>query len=67
MLYSALGAALCTGLYLGIGLVFREQIDRALALVEQSSKITIVVIAAAIALYFVVKWWRRRSSVKVSG
>lgn len=66
LLYSALGAALWTGLYLGIGLVFREQIDRALALVEKSGKIAIVVIAAAIAVYFVVRWWRRRSSAKAS-
>jgi membrane protein DedA with SNARE-associated domain len=63
LLYSALGAALWTALYLGIGLVFHEQIDRALILVEQSGKVAIVLIAAAIALYFVVKWWRRRRSV----
>jgi membrane protein DedA with SNARE-associated domain len=67
LLYSALGAALWTALYLGIGLVFRKQIDRALGLVEQSGKVAIVVVAAAIAVYFVVKWWRRRRSVKVSG
>ena len=63
LLYSALGAALWTALYLGIGLVFHKQIDRALLLVEQSGKVAIVVIAAAIAMYFVVKWWRRRRSV----
>lgn len=67
VLYSALGAALWTALYLGIGLVFRKQIGRALALVEQSGKIAIVVVAAAIAVYFVVRWWRRRRSVKASG
>ena len=63
LLYSALGAALWTALYLGIGLVFHKQIDRALVLVEQSGKVAIVLIAAAIAMYFVVKWWRRRRSV----
>lgn len=67
LLYSALGAALWTALYLGIGLVFREQTDRALALVERSGKTAIVVIAAAIAVYFAVKWWRRRRSLKGSG
>ena len=66
LLYSALGAALWTALYLGIGLVFRQQIDRALALVEQSGKVAIVVIAAAFAVYIAVRWWRRRSSVKAS-
>jgi membrane protein DedA with SNARE-associated domain len=67
LLYSALGAALWTALYLGTGLVFRKQIDRTLALLEQSGKIAIVVVAAAIAVYFVVKWWRRRKSVKSAG
>jgi membrane protein DedA with SNARE-associated domain len=67
LLYSALGAALWTGLYLGVGLAFREQIDRALALVERSGKVAIAVIAAAIAAYFVVRWLRRRRSVKVPG
>jgi membrane protein DedA with SNARE-associated domain len=62
LLYSALGAALWTALYLGIGLVFHKQIDRALLLVEQSGKVAIVLIAAAIAIYFVVKWRRRRRS-----
>ena len=64
LLYSGLGAVLWTALYLGIGLAFREQIGRALALIEQSGKVAIVVVAAAIGMYFVVKWWRRRSSVK---
>jgi membrane protein DedA with SNARE-associated domain len=67
LLYSALGAALWTGLYVGIGLVFRKQIDRVLAFVERSGKVAIVMIAASIAVYFVVKWWRRRRSVKASG
>ena len=62
LLYSALGAALWTALYLGIGLVFHKQIDRALLLVEQSGKVAIVVIVAAIAIYFLVKWRRRRRS-----
>jgi membrane protein DedA with SNARE-associated domain len=67
LLYSALGAALWTALYLGIGVIFRTQIGQALALLEQSGKVAIAVIAAAIAAYFVVKWWRRRRSVKASG
>lgn len=64
---SALGAALWTALYLGIGLVFREQVARALHMVERSGKVAIGVIAAAIAVYFLVRWWRRRSSIKASG
>ena len=66
LLYSALGAAAWTALYLGIGIVFRNQIGRVLVLVERSGKVAIVVIAAAIAVYFLVRWWRRRRSLDAS-
>ena len=66
LLYSALGAALWTGLYLGIGLVFGEQIDEVLVLVERSGKVAVVVIVVAI-VYFAVRWWRRRRSLKAPG
>jgi membrane protein DedA with SNARE-associated domain len=66
LLYSALGAALWTALYLGIGFMFREQVERVLVLFERSGKVAFALIALAIAAYFVVKWWRRRRSVKKS-
>ena len=66
LLYSAVGAALWTGLYLGIGLVFSEQIDEVLVLVERSGKVAVVVIVVAI-VYFAVKRWRRRRSLKAPG
>jgi len=66
LLYSAVGAALWTGLYLGIGLVFSEQIDAVLVLVERSGKVAVVVIVLAI-VYFAVRWWRRRRSLKAPG
>ena len=66
LLYSAVGAALWTALYLGIGLVFSEQIDEVLALVERSGKVAVVVIVIAI-VYFAVRWWRRRRSLKAPG
>ena len=64
LLYSALGAALWTALYVGIGLVFRKQIDRAVAFIEQTGKIAAILAVAAVAAYFAVKWWRRRRSTK---
>jgi membrane protein DedA with SNARE-associated domain len=67
LLYSALGAVLWTVVYLGIGLVFSKEIDRALDLVAQSGRAAIAVIAVAIAVYFAVRWWRRRNSIKASG
>lgn len=66
LLYSAVGAALWTALYLGIGLVFSEQIDEVLVLVERSGKVAVAVIVVAIA-YFAVRWWRRRRSLKAPG
>jgi membrane protein DedA with SNARE-associated domain len=66
LLYSALGAALWTALYLGIGVVFHEQIDRVLLLIERSGKAAIALIAAAIVVYVAVKWWRRRRSRSVT-
>ena len=64
--YSALGASLWTVLYLGIGVMFSQQIDRILKVIEQSGKAAIGIVVAAIAAYAVVRWWRRRRSVKPS-
>jgi membrane protein DedA with SNARE-associated domain len=64
LLYSALGAVLWTALYVGIGFVFRTQIDQALAFVEQSGKIAVGLAIAAVVAYFAVRWWRRRRSTK---
>jgi membrane protein DedA with SNARE-associated domain len=58
-LYSTLGAVLWTGFYLGVGLLFSRQIDRALALVEQSGKTAAVVIAVAL-VYIAIRWLKRR-------
>ncbi len=67
LFYSAVGAALWTALYLGAGLLFREQIDRVLALMERSGKVAIVVIVVVLATYFAARWWRRRRSDKAQG
>src|SRR5208282_156124 len=66
LFYSAIGAALWTAVYLGAGLLLREQIGRALAIIERSGKAAIAVIAAAIAVYFIGRWLRRRRSLKAS-
>ena len=62
--YSALGSALWVGLYLGIGLVFRKQIERVLALLEQFGKAALAGIVVAIGAYFFARWLRRRMSLK---
>jgi membrane protein DedA with SNARE-associated domain len=66
--YSALGAAaLWTALYLGAGLVFRDQIDRGPLLFQQYGAAAMVVLAVALAAYLSVRWWRRRRSATASG
>jgi membrane protein DedA with SNARE-associated domain len=65
--YGALGSALWTGLYLGVGLVFHRQVGRVLAILEQYGKAAVIAIAAAVALYFAIRWWRRRMSLKATG
>jgi membrane protein DedA with SNARE-associated domain len=67
LLYSGLGAALWTTLYLGIGVVFRDQIDQVLVFLHRSGTIAIVAGGLAIAAYFLVRWWRRRKSAKTVG
>jgi membrane protein DedA with SNARE-associated domain len=67
LLYSGLGAALWTALYLGIGVLFRDQIDPVLVFLHQSGRIAIVAGGLAIAVYFLARWWRRRRSAKTVG
>ncbi len=67
LLFSGLGAALWTALYLGIGVVFRDQIDRILVFLHASGRIAIAAGVLAIAVYFLVRWWRRRKSAKTAG
>jgi membrane protein DedA with SNARE-associated domain len=67
LVYSALGSALWAGLYIGIGLVFREQIERVLAMLEQFGKAALAGIVVAIGVYFFARWLRRRMSLKDAG
>jgi membrane protein DedA with SNARE-associated domain len=66
LIYSAIGAALWTAVYVGIGRLFHEQIGGVLALVEQFGKVAIGVILGVAVLYFAVRWWRRHRSAKGS-
>ena len=57
--YSAVGAALWSGLAAGAGMMFFRQVDWALAELEQMGGYALMLIAAALALFIAAKWWQR--------
>lgn len=65
LIYSSFGAALWTGVYLGLGVQFSKEIKEGLIFIQRVGNIALVTIALAIA-YFVAKWWWRRRSIKAS-
>jgi membrane protein DedA with SNARE-associated domain/rhodanese-related sulfurtransferase len=57
---STLGAALWVGAYLGLGMLFHEQIDDLLPRVASYGGQAIAVVVALLAGYIGYKWWERR-------
>jgi membrane protein DedA with SNARE-associated domain len=63
--YSAIGAALWSGLAAGAGMLFYRQIDWVLAKLGQMGIYALVLIAIALALFIAMKWRERRRFFKV--
>jgi len=59
LFFSTLGAFLWVGAGLGVGMVFKEQIEQLLTLLERMGGLTIMVLAALCAAYIAYKWWER--------
>ena len=59
LIFSALGAFLWAGAGLGVGMVFKEQIEYLLALFERMGALAVVVLGALFAAYVAYKWWER--------
>jgi membrane protein DedA with SNARE-associated domain len=57
--YSAISAALWSGLAAGAGMLFARQIDWALAQLAQMGGYALMLIGAALALFIALKWWER--------
>jgi membrane protein DedA with SNARE-associated domain/rhodanese-related sulfurtransferase len=58
--FSAIGAALWVGCFLGIGMLMRAQIDRLLPLAQQFGATLAAALLMLLAGYVAFKWWERR-------
>jgi membrane protein DedA with SNARE-associated domain/rhodanese-related sulfurtransferase len=59
VLWDAVGAALWSGVAIGLGYVFSGAINQVLGVFETLGKIGLWLIAAAFVLYIIAKWWQR--------
>jgi membrane protein DedA with SNARE-associated domain/rhodanese-related sulfurtransferase len=59
LIFDAIGAALWSGVAVGLGYLFRDAIHVILAFFETMGRIGLWVIAGGFLLYIVVKWWQR--------
>ena len=59
LVYSAISAALWSGLATGAGMVFSRQIDWALLQLRQMGGYALLVLGVALGLFVAVKWWQR--------
>jgi membrane protein DedA with SNARE-associated domain/rhodanese-related sulfurtransferase len=57
---STLGASLRVGAGLGVGMVFKEQIERILGVLERTGAAAIIVVGALFVTYIACKWWDRQ-------
>ncbi|MEO6564546.1 MAG: DedA family protein/thiosulfate sulfurtransferase GlpE [Casimicrobiaceae bacterium] len=57
--FDAVGAALWSGVAIGLGYVFREAINDVLAVFETMGRIGLWLIIGAFAVYVIAKWWQR--------
>ncbi|WP_281077384.1 VTT domain-containing protein [Variovorax paradoxus] len=63
-----IGAALIwTGLFLGLGWGFRNQIQDVLAVMAQAGGIATMAVGALLVVFLVVRWWRRRAFMRLTG
>jgi membrane protein DedA with SNARE-associated domain/rhodanese-related sulfurtransferase len=60
LFFSTLGAILWAGAGLGVGMVFKAQIEVLLAWLERMGTMAVTVLVASCAAYIAYKWWERR-------
>jgi membrane protein DedA with SNARE-associated domain/rhodanese-related sulfurtransferase len=60
LVFSALGAVLWAGAGLGVGMVFKAQIELLLAWLERMGSVAITMLIVLCVAYVAYKWWERR-------
>jgi membrane protein DedA with SNARE-associated domain/rhodanese-related sulfurtransferase len=58
--FNTLGGALWVGVGLGVGMLFKSQIEHALTQLGNAGSWVLAIVAACFALYIAYKWWERR-------
>ena len=64
LLFDAIGAALWSGVAIGLGYVFRDAVNDVLAVLAAMGRIGLAVIVAAFVIYVIVKWVQRRRFIR---
>src|SRR6266850_1984779 len=57
---NGIGIALWSALPIGVGMLFADQVDRAIAWLEGYGVMAVALVGAALAAYIAFKWWERR-------
>ena len=65
LLYSGVGSLLWVGAGAGAGLLFRAQVERMFAWLEDMGSIALPLLLALLAAYIAFKWWERRRLFKM--
>jgi membrane protein DedA with SNARE-associated domain/rhodanese-related sulfurtransferase len=64
IVFDAIGAALFTGVGIGLGMLFHDAVAEVLAALAEMGRIGLVLIVAAFALFIAVKWWQRHALIR---
>lgn len=64
LFYDTIGAALYTGLGIGLGMLFRNAVSDVLDVLAELGRLGLAAILAAFALFVAVKWWQRHALIK---
>ncbi|MGE5115137.1 MAG: rhodanese-like domain-containing protein [Betaproteobacteria bacterium] len=62
--YAVVAGAIWTGLYLALGAVFSDQIQRVLDIMADTGTVAGVVLLAVLAVLLALRWWRRRGALR---
>lgn len=65
--FDILAALVWTGLFLGLGWIFRDQIQQVLAMLAQAGGIATAALGVVLLVMLAVRYWRRRAFARLTG